>query len=198
MIASLRGKCVHVGVDYLILETGGVGLKVSTTPAMAANARLQDNLHLHTVMVVREDAMMLFGFSDIAEREVFAKLRSVSGIGPRLALALLSVHSPANLAAAVAAENLAALTKVPGVGKKTAERILVELRGALDGFLSVASPTIASDNHESYAQVEQALIGLGWKPAQAQQAVRNLAIRTDLVDAPLADLLKAALQELHA
>ena len=128
MIASITGTIEHVGLDRLVLRVGGVGLLVHTTPATAATHRAGTEASLATSLVVREDSLTLFGFGTAGEREMFETAQTVTGVGPRLALAILSVFSPVELAVAIGAGNITALTKVPGVGRKGAERLILELR----------------------------------------------------------------------
>ena len=131
MIASVRGEVLSVGLDSAVLEVGGVGLLVHTTPGTVAGLRRGAQARLATTLVVREDSLTLYGFADEDERDVFEPVQTVSGVGPRLALAMLAVHAPDALRAAVSTGDLAALTKVPGIGKKGAERIVLELRDKL-------------------------------------------------------------------
>ena len=127
MIASVRGRVLAVRLDCAVIEVGGVGLLVLATPATLAGLRIGDEAELATSLVVREDSLTLFGFADADERDVFETVQTVSGIGPRLALAMLAVHAPDGLRAAVAAQDLTALIKVPGIGRKGAQRIVLEL-----------------------------------------------------------------------
>ena len=131
MIASLRGRVVSVRLDAVVLEVGGVGLLVQATPGTLAELRPGQEAQLSTSMVVREDALTLFGFADDDERDVFEIVQTVSGIGPRLALAMLAVHTPEGLRTAVAAQDLTALMRVPGIGRKGAQRIVLELTDRL-------------------------------------------------------------------
>ena len=150
MIASLTGEVLTARLDSVVVEVGGVGLLVHTTPATAAAARPGESTRLATSLVVREDSLTLFGFADDDERALFEQVQTVSGVGPRLALAMLAVHPPQQLATAIAGGDVRALTKVPGIGKKGAERIALELRGKLPevpggaaGAAAAAAPAAA-------------------------------------------------------
>src|SRR5690349_2940372 len=137
VIASLRGRVASVRLDSVVLEVGGVGLLVQATPGTLAELRPGQEAQLSTSMVVREDALTLFGFADADERDVFETVQTVSGIGPRLALAMLAVHTPEGLRAAVASQDLTALMRVPGIGRKGAQRIVLELTDRLGAPSSV-------------------------------------------------------------
>lgn len=174
MIASVHGTVLAVRLDAAVLEVGGVGLLVQATPATLAGLRVGQPARLSTSLVVREDALTLFGFADDDEREVFETVQTVSGVGPRLALAMLAVHTPDGLRRAVADEDLAALVRVPGIGRKGAQRIVLELGDRLGvptaGAVATDAP-VAADHRE---QVVDALVGLGWPLRAAQDAVATV------------------------
>lgn len=173
MIASVHGTVLAVRLDSAVLEVGGVGLLVQATPATLATLRVGQPGRLSTSLVVREDALTLFGFADDDERDVFETLQTVSGVGPRLALAMLAVHTPDGLRRAVAQEDIAALVRVPGIGRKGAQRIVLELGerlGAPDPTGGV--PAVSSADHRE--QVVEALVGLGWPLRAAQDAVASV------------------------
>ena len=128
MISSVRGEVLAVGLDHAVVEVGGVGMAVQATPTTLAGLRRGQPARLETALVVREDSLTLFGFADAAERELFGLLQTVTGVGPRLALATLAVLDPASLSRALADGNLTTLMSVPGIGRKGAERLVVELR----------------------------------------------------------------------
>ena len=132
MIASVRGPVAHVGLDHVVVEVGGVGMLVHTTPATASTCHRGSEASLATSLVVREDSLTLFGFSTPAERDMFEVLQTVSGVGPRLALAMLSVLTPDEVSTALRSGDLVTLTKIPGVGKKSAERLVLELKRDAD------------------------------------------------------------------
>lgn len=178
VIASLTGTVAHVGLDRAVVDVGGVGYLVHATPTTLATLRVGETAGVATSMVVREDSMTLYGFGDADERDVFETVQTVSGVGPRLALAMLAVHTPDALRRAVATEDLAALTRVPGIGRKGAQRIVLELGDRL-GPASGAAPaeagsgavTVAGDHTE---RVVEALTGLGWPAKQAEDAVAKV------------------------
>ncbi|MBJ7885966.1 Holliday junction branch migration protein RuvA, partial [Bacillaceae bacterium HSR45] len=178
MISSLTGAVAAATLDTVVLEVGGVGLLVHTTPATAASARPGESMRLATSLVVREDSLTLFGFGGDDERALFEQVQTVSGVGPRLALAMLAVHDPAQLSSAIATGNVTALTKVPGIGKKGAERIVLELR---DKVVPVgtgetqATPEVPAATTPGDSQVAEALVGLGWSAKQADDAVAKVA-----------------------
>jgi holliday junction DNA helicase RuvA len=172
MIASVRGVVLSAGLDSAVIEVGGVGLLLHTTAGTAATLRPGAEASLATTLVVREESLTLYGFADTDERTVFTLVQTVSGVGPRLALAMLAIHAPDGLRRAISAGDLGALTKVPGIGKKGAERIVLELRdkiGVPSGATSSGTTQPAPD--EAGAQVRDALVGLGWSTRQADDAV---------------------------
>lgn len=195
MIASVRGVVLSAGLDCAVVDIGGVGLFLHTTAGTAASLRPGAEAVLATRLVVREESLTLYGFADEDERAVFDLVQTVSGVGPRLALAMLAIHAPDGLRRAISGGDLVALTKVPGIGKKGAERIVLELRdtiGIASGVASSAAPPQAGDG--ASAQVRDALVGLGWSPRQADEAVE--AVRPGAGDSDVSALLRAALLEL--
>ena len=183
MIASVRGELRERGDGWCVIEAGGVGylLQVST-PTLAALPGAGREVRLLTRQVVREDSLQLFGFAEPPELRVFDLLIAVNGVGPKLALAALSGLPPAALARAIRDENVAALVAVPGIGRKTAERLVVELRDKLD-FLPLAPAPAAGERPRRgvlpdaarFDDAVAALVTLGYAPAQAQDAVRHAA-----------------------
>ena len=181
MISSVRGKVLEIALDHAVVEVGGVGLEVRTTPATLSVLRRGDEAHLATALVVREDSLTLFGFADPQARQLFHLLTTVSGIGPRLALATLSVLEPEALRSALAEGNLTALTQVPGIGRKGAERLVIELRdkvGALTGPAAGGLPT----NGAVRESVVEALLGLGFAARQAEQTVDAVLAENSAAD----------------
>lgn len=172
MIASVRGRVLEIGLDHAVVEVGGVGLEVRTTPTTLATLRRGEEAKLATSLVVREDSLTLFGFADGRARELFGLLLTVSGIGPRLALATLAVLEPDALCAALADGNLTVLTQVPGIGRKGAERLVIELRDKV-GLLPGLNPAEGSGESGSAVRgaVVEALLGLGFPAKQAEQTV---------------------------
>jgi Holliday junction DNA helicase RuvA len=196
MIASVRGQVLAVRLDSAVIEVGGVGMLIQATPATLAGLRIGQEARLATSLVVREDALTLFGFADDDERDVFETVQTVSGIGPRLALAMLAVHTPDGLRAAVAGQDLNALVRVPGIGRKGAQRIVLELTDRLGApigaELTSAAPATAGAAWRS--QVVEALVGLGWSAKQAEDAVDAVADQTPGGD--VAGVLRSALRHL--
>ncbi len=199
MIASVTGTVQAVRLDAAVVEVGGIGMLVQATPTALAGLRTGHRATLHTSLVVREDSLTLYGFTDADEREVFEVLQTVSGVGPRLALSMLAVHSPDGLRRAVAEEDLAALQRVPGIGRKRAQRIVLELGDRL-GVPAPAPgvPTAVPLTGEHREQVVEALVGLGWQARTAQEAVTTvLEGSAEPVGAgEVAGLLRAALRTL--
>lgn len=197
MIASVSGPVRSVGLDHIVIETGGVGLYVHTTPATAAEFRVGTAGTLETTLVVREESLTLFGFTSADNRALFELLQTVSGVGPRLALAVLSVHDPDGVRRAIVENDLAALTKVPGIGRKSAERLVLELRDKVaapagEAQLGADAPAAASASDD---QVHEALVGLGWSAKQAEEAMGRVKKQGD-APTDVASLLRAALREL--
>lgn len=201
MIASLRGPVTQVGLDRVVVEVGGVGMLVHTPPSVASGCRAGSEVDLATSLVVREDSMTLYGFASAGQRDTFELAQTVTGVGPRVALAILSVLSPAELAAAVASGDHVTLTKVPGIGKKGAERIALELRDRmphLDGADPAAAGTPAVPRPDAWQeQVVEALVGLGYSTKQAADAVERVAAdRTTGDVGDVSESLRAALRVL--
>ena len=202
MIAHLRGTVAGVAPDGAVIEVGGVGMRVQCTPGTLAELRVGEAAQVATSLVVREDSLTLFGFSSDDERNVFELLQTASGIGPRLALAMLAVHSPDALRRAVSAEDLGALTMVPGIGKKGAQRIVLELRDRLgppgEGGGSLPGTRPAARLPSWRDQVASGLVNLGWPARDAEAAIAALedegVVDGDAVD--VATVLRAALRKL--
>lgn len=193
MIALVSGTVHHVGTSHCVVEVGGVGLQVQSTPATLAELRVGQPARLSTQLVVREDSLTLFGFSTPTERDTFESLQSVQGVGPRLALAMLAVHSPTSLAQAVAAGDRKALEQVPGIGAKVAARLLLELGGKLS--LPESASGTAATSTDARDQVEDALVALGWNQKAAAKAVAEAATEP-IGEAEVPAALRAALQVL--
>ncbi len=189
MIASVSGRVASIGADSVVVEVGGVGLQVSCAPGTLASLRPGELVTLATSLVVREDSLTLYGFADDDERLVFELVQTVTGIGPRLAQAMLAVHSPDALRRAVMTEDLVALTKVPGVGRKGAQRIVLELKDRIGpprggtGSAAVHTRTLAASDWQG--QVHAALLGLGWTARDADEAVSVVA--TQIMDGQIMD-----------
>lgn len=199
MISTLHGEVLSVGATSAVIETGGVGMKVLSTPTTLAELRYGALVRVHTHLVVREDSLTLFGFATEHERDTFEALQSVQGVGPRLALAMLAVHTPDALAHAVAAGDRKALEQVPGIGAKVAARLLLELGGKLslpelDESGAVKPAAAAGD---ARGQVEEALIALGWNAKAAATAV-DAVTDGPVTEADVALTLRAALRTMGA
>jgi holliday junction DNA helicase RuvA len=171
MISSVRGQVLSVGLDHAVVEVGGVGLAVQATPSTLGSLRRGAEVSLATQLVVREDSLTLFGFADAEARELFRLLQTVSGIGPRLALAALAVLEPAQLRNALAEANISTLTQVPGIGRKGAERLIIELRDKVGALPGSDSGIASTPQGNVRASVVEALVGLGFASKQAEQAV---------------------------
>lgn len=176
MIDSVRGEVLHLGLDHAVIDVGGLGYRVHATPATLGTLRRGEQASLTTTLVVREDSMTLYGFDGPPSRELFSLVQTVSGVGPRLAMAILAVLEPQALSAALAADDVKTLTRVPGIGKRTAERMIVELRDKVAkvagpppsaGEGAVAPPPVLSGVRE---QVVEGLVGLGFTASAAEQA----------------------------
>lgn len=196
MISQVTGQVVAADLHHVVIDLHGLGVAVQATPGTLAKCRVGERTTLYTALVVREDSLTLFGFLTADERAVFGTLQTVSGVGPRLALAMLAVHSPEDLRLAVANEDHAALQRVPGVGKKGAQRIALELAGKIgEPHSDASSPNdVPPAATAAKSSVTEALTGLGWSVKQAEQAID--AVLTDGAPQDAAGLLRAALQAL--
>ena len=196
MIASVRGEVLSVELDHAVVEVGGVGLAVHAVPATLATLRRGDHARLATSLVVREDSLTLYGFADGAARELFVLLQTVSGVGPRLALAMLAVLEPDTLRTALAEGDLTVLTRVPGIGRKGAERLVVELRDKVGVRAPAASGPAANGASAVRTQVTEALAGLGFPARQAEQAVETVLAEVDRETTDTSQVLRSALTRL--
>ncbi|PFG37950.1 Holliday junction DNA helicase subunit RuvA [Georgenia soli] len=196
MIASVTGTVEAVGLDHAVVGVGGVGMLVRATPTTLAGLTVGREARLATSLVVREDSLTLFGFADDDERGVFETLQTVSGVGPRLALAMLAVHTPDGLRRAVAGEDLAALQRVPGIGRKGAQRIVLEIGDKLGapGDGAAAAPVVEQGAGDA-PEVVDALVQLGWSEKIASGAVASVMGR-DEAPSDVPAILRAALQHL--
>ena len=207
MISHLDGLVCAIAPEGAVIEVGGVGLLVQATPGTLAALRTGERARVATSLVVREDALTLYGFASDDERDVFELVQTASGVGPRLALAMLASFSPDGLRQAIAAEDVAALTRVPGIGRKGAQRIVLELAGRLGSPTATAGimgpPPGAAAAAGGAAlwrdQVRAGLVNLGWPARDAEQAIA--AVAADLGGSPAGDVdvsvaLRAALRKL--
>lgn len=174
MISSLRGTAVHVDADAIVVEVGGVGLQVAVTAQLARTTHVGDAVFLHTNLIVREDALSLFGFANRGELSVFGHLLGVTGVGPKSALGVLSQLTVEQIADAVATDDDAPFRRVSGIGPKTAKLIVVQLAGKLEAPVRTAARVVGAPA-EVLAQVAQALTGLGWNDRVATEAVTSAA-----------------------
>ena len=210
MIASVQGRVAAVSPDGAVVEVGGIGLAVHCTPGTIARLQVGESARLSTSLVVREDSLTLYGFADDDERQLFELLQTANGVGPRLAQAVLAIHPPREVRRAVAMGDLKALMQVPGIGKKGAERLVLELRDRLGsttadtsldgpaGALPAGAPLITPVAGWR-DQLSSALIGLGWSSREADSALTALEpVAQEQVDATgaveVAILLRQALQ----
>ena len=207
MIASVSGRVAAVSPDGAVVEVGGIGLAVQCTPGTIARLQLGESARLSTSLVVREDSLTLYGFADDDERQLFELLQTANGVGPRLAQAVLAIHPPREVRRAVSMADVKALMQVPGIGKKGAERLILELRDrlgsttsdtSLDAPLGLPSVTPVAPWRD---QLTSALVGLGWSAKEADTALGQLAPVADEQIAAtgsveVAVLLRQALQML--
>jgi len=199
MIAFVRGEVAAVSLNSAVLEVGGVGLELLCTPNTLATLRPGTLAALPTSMVVREDSLTLFGFLDDDEKSCFELLQTASGVGPKLAQAMLAVLPPDDLRRAVATEDVKTLTRVPGIGQKGAQRIILELRDRLGSPVGAGAQRMAIAHETWRDQVHQGLVGLGYSAREAETAVDGVAplVSTSSTGAPdVGALLRAALQTL--
>lgn len=191
MIASVRGEVIDIALDHAVVEAAGVGYKLMATPSTLSALRRGSESRLITAMIVREDSMTLYGFPDAEARDLFLTLIGVSGIGPKIALATLAVYDATALRRALADGDVAALTRVPGIGKRGAERLVLELR---DKIGPVAAPGGAFGGHAVRAPVVEALVGLGFAAKQAEETIDK--VLADEPEISTSDALRTALSRL--
>lgn len=190
MIASVRGEVLEIALDHAVIEAAGVGYRLNATPSTLATLRRGTEARLHTAMIVREDSMTLFAFHDSESRELFGLLQTVSGVGPRLAMAILAVLEPDVLCAALSEGNTTTLMRVPGIGKRGAERLIVELKDKVVAPSKDDGPT-AFVGSPLRDHVIDALVGLGFAQKQAESAADSVFTADPVANASTA--LRAAL-----
>ncbi|MGW5660763.1 Holliday junction branch migration protein RuvA [Streptomyces sp. NPDC003758] len=198
MIAFVSGPVAALAPDSAVVEVGGIGIAVQCTPNTLSGLRLGQQTKLATSLVVREDSLTLYGFADDDERQVFELLQTASGVGPRLAQSMLAVHSPDALRRAVATGDEKALVAVPGIGKKGAQKLLLELKDRLGE--PVGAPAAAAPAASGWRdQLHAALVGLGYATREAEEAVAVVAPQAEAAGGTpqVGALLKAALQTLN-
>lgn len=196
MIAQLTGTVRHLTTEKMVLEVGGVGYAVSITPRTSTQITMGSVVTLSTTLVVREDSMTLFGFLDSHDRDIYETLQTVSGIGPKVALAITGALTPSDLAQAIATEDIAAIEKVPGIGRKGAQRLILELKGKLVTDTDVPRVSAHSAVRD---QLLAALTGLGFSAKESDTAINNTISQLsengeDLAVYDVATLLKLTLQ----
>jgi len=198
VIASVRGRVTAVSPDGAVIEVGGVGLAIACAPNTLAGLRVGSDARLATSLIVREDSLTLYGFADDEARQLFDLLQTASGVGPRLAQAVLAVHTPDVVRRAIASGDTSTLIRVPGIGKKGAERMVLELRDRIGPIAGDGASLVGLGAGSPWAdQVREALIGLGWTQAQADQAVAAVAEQLDgTTPPPVPVLLKQAIRML--
>ncbi|MCW2757037.1 MAG: ruvA [Nocardioidaceae bacterium] len=198
MIAYVSGTVAQLNLTSAVLEVGGVGLELMCTPRTLADLRRGQAATLPTSMIVREDSMTLFGFAEEDEKQLFEMLLTASGVGPKLAQAMLAVQTPDEIRRAVATDDVKTLTTVPGIGQKGAQRIILELKDRI-GSPTGAVPTGAGTTAPTadwQAQVQAGLMGLGWSAKEADKAVAAVTPQAAGSTPDVAKLLRAALQTL--
>ena len=197
MISLINGIVRSISSDRAVVEVGGVGLAVSLTSQTTSQLNLGAPVQLFTSLVVREDSLTLFGFLDEESRSAFELVQTVSGIGPKVALAILGAHTPQSLAVAIAQEDIKAIEKVPGIGRKGAQRLILELKGKISDFGSVDHKQIHQPVWRE--QLTSALISLGFTAKDSDSAITAVVSQyadngVDAQDVDISELLKAALQ----
>jgi Holliday junction DNA helicase RuvA len=198
MIAFVSGPVAALAPDSAVVEVGGIGIAVQCTPNTLSGLRMGQQTKLATSLVVREDSLTLYGFADDDERQTFELLQTASGVGPRLAQAMLAVHSPDTLRRAVSTGDEKALIAVPGIGKKGAQKLLLELKDRLGE--PIGAPAVGRAVTSGWRdQLHAALIGLGYATREAEEAVSAVAPQAEAAEGPpqVGHLLKAALQTLN-
>ncbi|MGU3502173.1 Holliday junction branch migration protein RuvA [Mycobacterium sp. C31M] len=193
MIASVRGEVIEIALDHVVIEAAGVGYKVMATPSTLSTLRRGEDARLITAMIVREDSMTLYGFADGEARDLFNTLLGVSGVGPKIALATLAVYDAQALRQALADGDVTALTRVPGIGKRGAERMVLELRDKI-GAVAGAGGSVSVTGHTVRMPVVEALVGLGFAAKQAEEATDK--VLADDPNATTSAALRAALSML--
>ena len=197
MISLVNGVVRSIGSEKVVVEVGGVGLAVSVTSQTGSQLNVGVPVQLFTTLIVREDALTLFGFLDEESRSTFELVQTVTGIGPKVALAIMGSHSPQTLAAAIAQEDIAAIEKVPGIGRKGAQRLILELKGKMTDF----GTTPRSAHHQPVwrEQLTSALVSLGFSAKDSDAAINSVVAEyaengVEPTELELSELLKQALQ----
>jgi Holliday junction DNA helicase RuvA len=197
MIATLTGEIKVISLDRVVVEVGGVGLSVSITQSTVSHLNLGTIVTFHTSLVVREESLTLYGFLTAESKQLFEQVQTVSGIGPKVALSILGSLTPDDLAAAIASENISAIERVPGIGRKGAQRLILELKGKLSDLSEGGS--VATHQPVWREQLTAALISLGFAPKDSDRAITTVVneLQGDGIepsDLEMSELLKRALQ----
>lgn len=195
MIAFVRGQVAAVTLSSAVVEVGGIGLELMCTPGTLAQLRTGRQATLPTSMIVREDSLTLYGFADEEEKAIFELVQTASGVGPKLAQAIIAVLSPDGVRTAIATDDVKTLTKVPGIGQKGAQRIILELKDRIGAPTGHAATPAAAGAAAWREQVHQGLVGLGYNAKDAEKAVDAVADQAD-GSPDVGALLRAALRSL--
>ena len=195
MISSISGTVKSTSISSIVVEVGGVGILVQLPVRIAAQMQVGKLVNLHTYLIVREDALTLYGFVDLVDRDFFELLLSVTGIGPKVAQSALSIYEPEELASAIASENSAVLERIPGLGKKGAQRTVLELKEKVNDVIRTASSGKNAKSHWR-TQLQSALIGLGFTARDAETTIDSVAtdLGSKVDETDISQLLKLALQ----
>jgi len=186
MISRVRGVLAHRGLDAVVIDVQGIGYEIAVTPrTLAGLPAVGEEVVLHTHLHVREDQLALFGFDAAADKELFSTLLGVSGVGPRVAMAILGTLSYDQLRLAVVSDDVAALTQVPGIGQRSAQKLLLELKPKFDGA------DVQWESSGPVAEVREALVGLGYAPDEIRGTLATMP-----VDLPVEEMLRRCLREL--
>ncbi len=190
MISSLSGRVKNITPNYLVIDIGGFGVQVNVPPRISSSAILGNALELHTYLVVREDSLTLYGFTDISDRSFFELLLSVTGVGPKVAQSILAVNNANYVANAISKSDMKMIESIPGLGKKGAQRLVLELKDKVSIYLST---DLANDNPIS-GQLEAALVGLGYSSKESKLILADIASELNAKKLDLPTALKLALQ----
>ena len=190
MISSLSGRVKNITPNYLVIDIGGFGVQVNVPPRISSSAILGNVLELHTYLVVREDSLTLYGFTDISDRSFFELLLSVTGVGPKVAQSILAVNNANYVANAISKSDMKMIESIPGLGKKGAQRLLLELKDKVSIYLTT---DLANDNPIS-GQLEAALVGLGYSSKESKLILADIAPELNAKKLDLPTALKLALQ----
>ena len=190
MISSLSGQVKNITPNYLVIDIGGFGVQVNVPPRISSSAILGNALELHTYLVVREDSLTLYGFTDISDRSFFELLLSVTGVGPKVAQSILAVNNANYVANAISKSDMKMIESIPGLGKKGAQRLVLELKDKVSIYITT---DLVNDNPIS-GQLEAALVGLGYSSKESKLILADIASELNAKKLDLPTALKLALQ----